>query len=264
MGETQLQVDRRLIRTRISRLKRELKEVERHRRIQRANRRDILSAAIVGYTNAGKSSLLNAMTDENVFVEDKLFATLDPTTRIAPLPEHHKILLTDTVGFIKKLPHHLVASFKATLEEVTEADLLLHVVDVSHPRVMDQISSVQQVLVELNASEKPTIMLLNKLDKVESFENIHPIKNEYPDVILISALTGEGIDELKAKLVEILSRNEVQLSLVFSHRDGKAINYLYEHGKVLEQNYEDNSVRIEAKIDKQFLERLRKLAPESF
>ncbi len=264
MGETQLQVDRRLIRTKISRLKRELKEVERHRRIQRANRRDMMSAAIVGYTNAGKSTLLNAMTDENVFVEDKLFATLDPTTRIAPLPENHKILLTDTVGFIKKLPHHLVASFKATLEEVTEADLLLHVVDASHPRAMEQIKIVQQVLAELDASEKPTIMLLNKVDKVKSLENIHPIKNEYADVILISALTGEGLDELKAKLVEIFSKDEVQLSLAFSHRDGKAINYLHEHGEVLEQNYEGNSVKIEAKINKQFLERLRKLAPTAF
>ena len=264
MGETQLQVDRRLIRTRISRLKRDLKEVERHRRIQRGNRKDMMSAAIVGYTNAGKSTLLKAMTGEEAFVEDKLFATLDPTTRIAQLPEHYKILLTDTVGFIKKLPHHLVASFRATLEEVTEADLLLHVVDASHPKAMEQIKTVEQVLAQLEASEKPTLMLLNKLDKVESFENILPIRNEYPDTIPISALTGEGLDDLNAKLVAMLSKNEVRLSLVFSHRDGKAINYLHEHGEVLEQNYEGNSVKIEAKMDKQFLAGLQRLAPASF
>jgi GTP-binding protein HflX len=261
-GETQLQIDRQLIRGRIAHLKRELEEIEQHRTVQRRHRQEMMSAAIVGYTNAGKSTLLNALTDEHVFTEDKLFATLDPTTRIVQLPENHSIFLTDTVGFIKKLPHHLVASFKATLEEVTEADLLLHIVDASHSEALNQIKAVNQVLEELKAVDKPTLMLFNKVDKMESDDELHVLQSEYPDGIAISALTGGGLEKLKDRLVESISKNDVRLSLVLSHKDGgKVLNYIYTHGEVLDQRYKDNSVLVEAKIHSRYLKQLKKLAP---
>jgi GTP-binding protein HflX len=271
-GETQLQIDRQLIRGRIAHLKQELAEIEQHRTVQRKHRKEMMSAAIVGYTNAGKSTLLNALTDEHVFTEDKLFATLDPTTRVVPLPENHQIFLTDTVGFIKKLPHHLVASFKATLEEVTEADLLLHIVDAIHPEALNQIEAVNQVLEELEALNKPTLMLFNKIDKLasrlcrdegmESYDELHILQSEYPDGIAISALTGEGLEKLKDRLVEFISKNDVRLSLVLSHKDGgKVLNYIYTHGEVLDQSYKDNSVLVEAKIHSRYLKQLKKLAP---
>ncbi|HIE26770.1 TPA: GTPase HflX [Candidatus Poribacteria bacterium] len=263
-GETQLQIDRKLIRVRISHLKRELQEIERHRTVQRSRRKEMMSAAIVGYTNAGKSTLLNVLTDEHILTEDKLFATLDPTTRIVQLPENHRIFLTDTVGFIKKLPHHLVASFKATLEEVTEADLLLHIVDASHPEALKQIKAVNQVLEELKVVDKPTLMLLNKIDNLESYDELRVLQNEYPDSIAISALTGEGLERLKSRLVEFISQNDVQISLLLSHKDGgKVLNYIYTHGEVLDQSYEDNSVLVEAKIHKRYLKNLKRLAPSA-
>lgn len=261
-GETQLQIDRRLIRGRISRLKRELKDIEQHRIVQRSHRKDMMSAAIVGYTNAGKSTLLNALTDEHLFTEDKLFATLDPTTRLVQLSENHRIFLTDTVGFIKKLPHHLIASFKATLEEVTEADLLLHIVDASHSEALNQIEAVNEVLEELEAVDKQTLMVFNKIDKMESHGDLGILQNEYPDGIAISALTGEGLEQLKSRLLEFISKNDVQLSLVLSHKDGgKVLNYIYTHGEVLNQSYEDNSVLVEAKIHSRYLKKLKQLAP---
>ena len=271
-GETQLQIDRQLIRDRISHLKQELKKIEKHRTVQRSHRKEMISAAIVGYTNAGKSTLLNALTDEHLFTEDKLFATLDPTTRIVQLPENHRIFLTDTVGFIKKLPHHLVASFRATLEEVTEADLLLHVVDASHPEALNQIKAVNQVLEELESVDKQTLMLFNKIDKLasrlcrdegmESYDELHVLQSEYPDGIAISALTGEGLEQLTSHLVDFSSQNDVQISLVLSHKDGgKVLNYIYTHGEVLNQSYEDNSVLVEAKIHSRYLKNLKKLAP---
>jgi len=261
-GETQLQIDRQLIRDRISRLKRELEKIEKHRTVQRGRRKEMMSAALVGYTNAGKSALLNALTDENVFTEDKLFATLDPTTRIVQLPENHRIFLTDTVGFIKKLPHHLVASFRATLEEVIEADLLLHIVDASHSEALNQIKAVNQVLEELESDNKPTLMVLNKIDNMESDDELGILQSEYPDSAAISALTGEGLEQLKSRLVELISKNDVRLSLVLSHKDGgKVLNYIYTHGEVLDQSYEDNSILVEAKIHKRYLKNLKRLAP---
>src|ERR1041385_4472345 len=166
-GETQLEVDRRRVQEKIARLTREIAEVQKNRRIQRAGRRrhQWPIAAIIGYTNAGKSTLLNSLTGSSVLAEDKLFATLDPTTRRFTLPNNQNVLLTDTVGFLRKLPHHLVDSFKATLEEVVEADLLIHVVDVSHPKAHEQIAAVEQVLHELNAWGKPTVTALNKMDQ---------------------------------------------------------------------------------------------------
>ena len=171
-GETQLQIDRRLIRTQISRVKKALQKVEKHRRVQRKQRQEMINVSLVGYTNAGKSTLFNALTSEKQLAEDKLFATLDPTTRTLDLPDNQHVLLSDTVGFLKKLPHHLVDAFKATLEEVAEADLLLHIVDVAHPEAESQIDAVDEVLKELGALERPTLMLFNKIDLLEDEAHI--------------------------------------------------------------------------------------------
>ena len=186
-GETQLQIDRRLIHTQISRVKKALQKIEKHRRVQRKQRQEMVNVSLVGYTNAGKSTLFNALTSEKRLAEDKLFATLDPTTRTLDLPDNQHVLLSDTVGFLKKLPHHLVAAFKATLEEVVEADLLLHVVDVAHPEAESQIDAVDEVLKELGAFERPTLMLFNKVDLLEDEEYTLLFRSKYPDSLAISA-----------------------------------------------------------------------------
>ncbi|MBI4115429.1 MAG: GTPase HflX [Candidatus Omnitrophica bacterium] len=200
-GEQKLEVDRRRIRERIGRLKKELEKVGRHRSLVRKgrDRKAFSSVAIVGYTNAGKSTLLNALTGARAFVEDKLFATLDPMTRISQRNGRRDILFTDTVGFLKSLPHGLIEAFKSTLEEVTEADCLIHVLDISHPFARDQKTSVEEVLQEIGAFEKPTLLALNKMDLV-SQEELKPIQEVYPQGILISAKMRQGLDLLYAAL----------------------------------------------------------------
>jgi len=252
-GETQLQIDRKVIGMRISQLKKKLKEVEKHRRTQRRSRESEFVVALVGYTNAGKSSLLNVLANETVLVEDKLFATLDATTRIVELDDNHKVLLTDTVGFIKNLPHDLVASFKATLEEVTEAELLLHVVDVSHLQAEQQVKTVEQALNEIGAGDKPTMMVFNKIDQVDDYQQIYRIQEEYPNNILVSALTGEGLDNLRDYLKELVSKNEVEFEIELPYKDGKALNYLYKNGIVLNADYNNDSILVNAKLDKRYL-----------
>jgi len=199
-GETKLEMDRRRIRKRISQLKKELEEVRDHRSIRRERRRrsKVPVAAIVGYTNAGKSTLLNTLTKAGVTVEDKLFATLDPVTRILKMPDKKEILLTDTVGFIQDLPHDLIESFRATLEEVTEADLLIHIVDISHPNFMQQIDSTYKVLEDLSAITKPILTVFNKLDRYIGDSKV--LLNKYSPAVAISALKGTGIEELIDKI----------------------------------------------------------------
>ncbi len=199
-GETQLETDRRLIRERIARLKRELEAVERERETQRRRRRREFRAAIVGYTNAGKSTLFNALTRARVFVEDRLFATLDATTRQLVSPTRQVVLLTDTVGFIRKLPHHLVASFHSTLVEAIEADLLLHVVDASDPDFRRQIAAVDEVLEEILETPRPTTLVFNKIDRLGDPTVVEGLRVEYPDSFAVSARTGEGLDPLRAFL----------------------------------------------------------------
>ena len=257
-GEKQLDIDRQLIRVQMSRLKKALEKIKRNRQQERQNRGDRIALALVGYTNAGKSTLLNALTDENLYTDDKLFATLDSTTRVIHLSDSRDVLLTDTVGFIKRLPHNLVASFRATLEEVHEAHTLLHVVDVSQPNVREQIAAVEEVLKELDALDKPTLMVFNKIDKLEDMLEMPPLRQEYPDRVEISAYTGEGLDELKARLLDIASEDEVEIDVDIPQKEGQIVNYVHEHGEIIERKYKGNVVHMRARMDRKHAHKLEK------
>src|SRR5688572_17073406 len=204
-GEKQLEEDRRLVEKRIHELRTELRGVERRKERLVASRNDRLSVSLVGYTNAGKSTLMNALTDAGVKAEDKLFATLDTRTRRWQLPNWGPVLLSDTVGFIRDLPHELVASFKATLEEARQADLLLHVADASNQNVLGQISAVYKVLQELGIEEKQTLLVLNKIDALDSLAAIEGVRSRYPNAVLVSARKGTGLDDLAHVVSDALS-----------------------------------------------------------
>ena len=262
-GETQLQIDRRLIRTQISRVKKALQKVEKHRRVQRKQRQEMINVSLVGYTNTGKSTLFNALTSEKQLAEDKLFATLDPTTRLLDLPDNQRVLLSDTVGFLKKLPHHLVDAFKATLEEVAEADLLLHIVDVAHPEAESQIDAVDEVLKELGALERPTLMVFNKVDLLEDEAHIQLFRSQYSDSLAISAQSGTGLEALKDLLAERFSTHNVEVSIALSYQDGKALDYLYKHGEVFDTDYQGESIKVKAKLPQRYLKALDRLMTNS-
>ena len=259
-GETQLEMDRRWIRKHISHVRKELLKVEKRRKVQRQNRSEKIKVSLVGYTNAGKSTLFNTLTGENVLAEDKLFATLDSTTRRVSLPQNQTILLSDTVGFIKKLPHQLVAAFKATLEEVTEADLLLHVVDISHSEAEAQINAVDKVLTELEADEMPTIMVFNKIDQLESEDQMLLLQTRYPEAIPISAQRGDGISELMEMLAERFASHGTMIDLHIPYKDGKVLDLLYKHGTVLNTEYADEAVHVKARIPSRHLKAVSKFA----
>ncbi|MDA1191199.1 MAG: GTPase HflX [Candidatus Poribacteria bacterium] len=255
-GETQLQMDRRLIQGRIRQLRKELETVTNHRRTQRLGRRrsETFGVALVGYTNAGKSSLLNALTGErHVEAENKLFKTLDPTTRRLSLPDGRNVLLTDTVGFIRRLPHRLIAAFRATLEEAKEADLLLHVVDASHPYPLEQMRAVDVVLNELGALGMPTKVVLNKVDLVEDRGQLGEIRDLYPDAAITSAITGEGLDELRRELSERAGEREKEYLFRMKHTDGRWLSYLYEHGRVDNVEYGDENVTVRAQLHPRYV-----------
>ncbi|MCG8525769.1 MAG: GTPase HflX [Opitutales bacterium] len=233
-GETQLEIDQRLVRTRIARLKRELEQVIQHRKVQRAKRSKIPmpSAALIGYTNAGKSSLLNHMTESDVLEEDKVFATLDPTSKRLELPSGQTSILTDTVGFVRKLPHRLVDAFKATLEEAVIADMLIHVIDVSQPDLNPFINTTLNVLKELNADENPRLLVFNKTDLLEDRERIQFLQGQYPEAIFTSTKTGEGLEKLKEKLDEIFSESYRSVELVIPHSRYDLLTQLHETGGI--------------------------------
>ena len=246
-GEKKLETDRRLIRTRISALKSELAQVEKHRKLIRSGRAkgNLKTAAIVGYTNAGKSTLLNTLTGAGVQAEDKLFATLDPTTRLLELKDGQQILLTDTVGFIRKLPHHLVEAFKSTLEEAKYADYIIHVVDVSNPQAEMQMHVVYETLQELGASGKKVITLLNKQDLAEN-SGLRDFRADY--TVKCSARTGQGLDELKEILARLLAEDQIYLEELFSYREAGKLQRIREYGQLLSEDYLNDGIYVKARV----------------
>jgi GTP-binding protein HflX len=254
-GETQLETDRRRVQDRIARISRELEVVRRQRSTQRQarQRNHWALASIVGYTNAGKSTLLNTLTGADVLAENKLFATLDPTTRRLRLPTNQNVLLTDTVGFIRKLPHGLVEAFKATLEEVVQADLLLHVVDVSHPQADEQVQSVNAVLKEIGAEGKPTLMVFNKIDQLNGNQSVLTrFLEQHPNGVAICAETGQGMPGLLAELGSQLRPIREFMELSVPHHESGVIARLHEVGQVIERSYEGNAARFKARIPPHF------------
>lgn len=255
-GEKKLEMDRRLIKNRIAQLNRELKEVQRHREINRAQREknQIPVAAIVGYTNAGKSTLLNHLTDAGVLEEDKLFATLDPTTRILQLNKQQEILLTDTVGFIRKLPHHLIEAFRSTLEEAKYADYLIHVVDASNPQRDKQMHIVYDTLYQLEIQDKTILTLFNKQDLVTDKEPLHDFKADA--TFAVSARTGEGLDAVKDKLSDLLRENKILIERVIPYADAGIIQQVRKGGELLTEEYRAEGIYIKAYVSMELYGRL--------
>jgi GTP-binding protein HflX len=249
-GETQLETDRRVIGQRIAQLKDELERVREHRSRYRARRRrrGIPVVAIVGYTNAGKSTLLNALADADVLVEDKLFATLDPTTRRVDLPSGWVVLFTDTVGFIQKLPTQLVAAFRATLEEVTEADLLLHVLDATHPQASRQAQAVMETLGEIGIRDTPVVTALNKVDRLDDPQGFIELSDDFPNSVAISALQQKGLDHLLERIEAVLQEDMVLIDAVIPFERGDLVQMLYEHGKVETEDYTAKGTHIVARV----------------
>ena len=249
-GETQLEVDRREIHKRITNLKKELEKVRAHRQRYRAQRKNtrIPLISLVGYTNAGKSTLLNRLTKSNVYVADQLFATLDPTTRRISLPGGHESLLTDTVGFIQKLPTQLIAAFQATLEEISEADLLLHVVDITHPNALEQTRAVEQTLEEIKAEHIPTILVLNKIDQINQPGDIKSIMDNFPNAVAISALKGTGFPDLLKKIELELFENFVEMSVQIPYTEGQLISLYHEQGHVQRVDHLRKGVFIQGQL----------------
>ena len=258
-GETQLEIDRRLIRDRIRSLRRELGRIGSRMATSRKGRGDRLRVALVGYTNAGKSTLMRALSGAEVLVEDRLFATLDSTTRAVDVDGRCTVLLTDTVGFIKRLPHHLLASFRATLEEAVEADLLLHVVDLSHPHCDLQMETVRSVLETLGIADRHTLLVYNKVDRVVRGDGngACPRPTLRPGAgVEVSALTGAGLDDLRARIRARCREREVILDLRIPHAEGRLLSQLHGHGEVLERSSGPTEARVRVRIDRQWAGRL--------
>lgn len=249
-GEKQIELDRRILKRNIDQLQKEIDEVKAVRDTQKSSRirSEIPVFAIIGYTNAGKSTLLNALTDAKVFVEDKLFATLDTTTRKYTLPNNQEILLSDTVGFIRKLPHLLVAAFKSTLEEAIQADILLHLVDASHPMAEEQAATTFEVLKELGASDRPIITVLNKVDKCENKTMLKRIKILYPKTVEISALKKIGFEELLEQMVNELSLRRRTVNLRIPQSEYEKVSEVMRLGNVLNKDYDENDVLLKVEL----------------
>ncbi len=253
-GEKQLEVDRRLVERRIHDLRSELKTIEGRKERQVAARGDLMSVSLVGYTNAGKSTLLNVLTGADVVVANKLFATLDTRTRRWQLPGWGPALLSDTVGFIRDLPHQLIASFKATLEEARQTNLLLHVADASNEHAFEQISAVYRVLEEIGIEEKGTMLVLNKIDAVADRSKVDGLLNRYPNAIPVSARSGKGLDRLAAMAAQWLSRDFLDVDVEVGIDDGRSLAYLANHGEVLSKQYHDGRVTVHCRVPKRQLE----------
>lgn len=257
-GEKKLEMDRRLIKSRIAQLNRELKDVRRHREVTREQRirNHIPVAAIVGYTNAGKSTLLNTLTGADILAEDKLFATLDPTTRERKLPGGQKILLTDTVGFIRKLPHHLIEAFKSTLEEARYADLILHVADVSNPQIDEQMYTVYETLQSLEVTDKPVVTAFNKQDKIGEYpEIIRDLRADY--TVNISAKTGEGIPELLKTVEAVLRERKILIERRYAYQEAGKIQQIRRYGELLEEDYREDGIFIRAYVPAEMYQKIQ-------
>ncbi len=261
-GETQIEVDRRLIRTRISKLKKDLKHIDRERETQRKGRDSYFRVALVGYTNAGKSTILNLLTKSDVLVEDKLFATLDTTVRQWKIDKYHNVLLSDTVGFIRKLPPNLVASFRSTLQEARDADLVLKVIDISNSNCMDHLNTVNEILIQLELFTIPSLTIFNKIDRMEN-DLFGQVKRDYSDAIYISALKHLKIDDLRKSILGKLRAEEITLNIKVSLNKTKAIALLRDNSMVIDQVFEDNTVRLKCLCYRRAWEWLRqRLASE--
>ena len=257
-GETQLEEDRRLVENRIKDLRRQLDAIERRKEREVAARRDLMTVSLVGYTNAGKSTLLNVLTGADVFVQDALFATLDTRTRRWQLPGWGPVLLSDTVGFIRDLPHHLIDSFKATLEEARQADLLLHVADAANPAVYDQIAAAYSVLEEIGIQQKDTLLVLNKVDALPDRVRLDGLLNRYPNAVPISARRGFGLDNLAAAVSEALSRSFLDVDVEIGVDNGRLLAFtLAGHGEVLSKQYHDSRVIVHCRIPQRALSHFR-------
>jgi GTP-binding protein HflX len=249
-GETQLEVDRREIRTRIKHLKEQLEKVRTHRQQYRSRRKKALVpvVALVGYTNAGKSTLLNCLSKSDVYVADKLFATLDPTTRRVNLTDSHVALFTDTVGFIQKLPTTLVAAFRATLEEISEADLLIHVIDITHPQAQEQARAVYQILKDIEADHIPILTALNKIDSLTDPDRAREALSDYPSAVALSAITNEGISELLEKTNTFLYEDFIPIQIDLPYQEGGLITIFHEQGQVDRLEHKLGGVEIQGRI----------------
>jgi len=252
-GEKQLETDRRLLDKRVAELKKKLRVVEQRRRRTVAGRNDRLCVSLVGYTNAGKSTLMNALSGADVLVADKLFATLDTRTRRWSLPGWGDVLLSDTVGFVRNLPHHLVASFRSTLEEARHADLLLHVVDASHREAELQVTTVYDVLDEVGVNCSNVLLVLNKIDAVQNRADIDVLRHRYDDSVTVSAATREGLQQLTAAIAARLSQGFVQAEIETGVGNGRLFAYLAEHADVTAREYTDSRVRLSCRIPRRFL-----------
>jgi GTPase len=257
-GETQIETDRRAIRTRISHLSAKIREIGKEREVQRRGREQFPRIALVGYTNAGKSTLLNWFSGAGVVAEDRLFATLDSTVRLVNLTPAHRILLSDTVGFIRKLPHHLVASFKSTLDEVREADILVHVIDVSHPLFEEQIAVVNETLEDLGAQGKPTVMVFNKVDLLGNRNILTYVSANFANAVCISAERGINVSALTEALVSLLEGTVAEETLLLAQAEYDMVSRVHEHGEILEERYDGEGIMIRVRMNRTRLEQLKK------
>ena len=247
MGESQIEVDRRLIRQRISKLKKNLTHIEKERQTQSKRRKDEYRVALVGYTNAGKSTLMRALSGEDVFIQDQLFATLDTTIRKVQLDKYHFILLSDTVGFIRKLPHDLVASFRSTLLEVLESNLILVVLDAASDQVSEHLNTIDEVLKELGAERYEALIVLNKIDLISENGKMNYLKRKYPDAIMVSAKDQLRLDRLIAEMIKSMDGDYETVEITFSYDQGKELAKAQENVEVLERHYQNDSIRLKIK-----------------
>jgi GTP-binding protein HflX len=258
-GEQQLEVDRRLASRRINDLKRQLKRIERRKVREVKKRGQEITVSLVGYTNAGKSTLMNALTRAGVLVEDKLFATLDTRTRRWELRSGKKVLLSDTVGFIRGLPHHLIAAFRATLEEARNADMLLHIADLGSRQVLHQVATVEEVLEDLGCKDVPTMLVLNKVDIMADPVDLEILKRKYSDYVVISALTGQGQEALKERIVDYLERKWQHFEILCPSDDGRVLAYLCENGEVLSKRFGNEESKFVVRLHPGYIAGLKRL-----